>query len=653
MLTADHHHSPPRRSPSPADGSFLQMPLSLLGSVLRKQNASPAPAASPATKAESTDAALDSNTEPKTLMRADSDGPVVSPPLSRAASLSSRGSTEEKPKKRAHRSKTAYNLAQPPHPRQKLHIRPKVLLQLHQVVASRRPKPVYEVIPYSILAPVSTRRLARSFRGREKLGAHDLLIVKAEEYESNEEEKSDDERWGARDVVGIICPGKEEKGSATRTEVLMENGTSWEVASMPNGGYEFSCTDDHGLSLKSRWVPKPPIIRRQSTMSNGSQGSASATTDDRRFTFSTISANSRRHPIIATMTQSRIEVLDSYTIPTATSPPTPSATTPAATPSSIDMASFMDSKNERLPVETDEALRRFIVISGIWVAFCENWSPAYSYSKTTCPPPLSTSATFKPSQPSRAVSMSFIDTPRSASPASTSDENKRTIPRIIRTGTQLLHRNASFNNTASDAGSPVPSPTVKTRQRRSNSAGNAADLMNRTGSTKKRFGLALEDQPVPETEEERQTKRSSEILRIKELALPSPSSALSPKSTLTPIPSAEPPASTRSPSPASSNSRDKRRRSAYNPVTTAGMWDSGVSAKRRLRMRPTSLVVLNEKMEKAKRKEARSKSKDKSKPKEKREKKEKKEKEGRRKSESFKQLFTGIFRKEKSEPSPA
>ncbi|KAJ4295346.1 hypothetical protein N0V90_007357 [Kalmusia sp. IMI 367209] len=642
MLAADHYHSPPRLAPpsTAANGACpaLQMPLSILGSLLRQQSLTPS-----RLQPDKTDLLTDGSDDstlpkPNLPMKADSGAPN-SPATSRRASTSSGTSTGEKPRRRTARPKTIYKLAQPPHPRGKLHIRPKVVLQLHQVIASRRPKPAYEVIPYTIFIPFSTRCKVRTYRGKS-LTASDLLILKAEEYQSNEEEKSDEERFGSREVVGVICPGKEDKSGVTKTEVLMENGQSWEVTRTPNGGYEFLYTDDHGLTLRSRWVAKPPHLRRQSTMSSGSQ--ASPVADDRKFTFSTISQNSRRHPIIATMTRDRIEVCDSYMMPSATSPPTPSVPsstlpTPIATPSSIDMNSFMDTKDDRLPIETDDALRRFIVASGVWVAFCENWSPAYSvYSKGAAPPPLALSNTIR-ATPSRTVSMTYIDSPRSASPTSTIDDNKRTLPRIIRTHTQFLHSKTS----ASEIGSPVSSP-IKTRSRRSNSTGNS-DLF-RNGSLRKRFGLALEDQPVPETEEERQSKRSIELLRVKELALLPPPTLSSDSNPLSPIPSIEPPMSPADPlpSPTLSNPRAKKTRSAYDPVPTAGLWDSGVVEGRGLKTRPTSLVVVNDKKKKAKRKEERSKSRDKPK-----EKKEKKEKDGRRKSEGLRTLFAGIFRKEK------
>lgn len=637
MLAADHHHSPPRRASSPVNGSLIQMPFSLLGNVLRKQTG---PAGLFA-KADATGPALhddtasppaptnnNSNNTTTTTAAAPHDEPLS--PTSRPPSVSSAASDAEKRRKRAVRPKTTYKLAQPPpSSHQKLHLRPKVLLQLHQVVAASRPRPVYEVIPYSILAPVSTRRVARTFR-RDKLGAQDLLIVKAEEY--GDEVRTDDERYGTREVVGIICPAKDDKGS--KTEVLMDNGSAWDVRPAPNGGYEFSYTDEHGLTLKARWITRPAVSRTHSVSSVPPAGP-----DTRKFKFSTISPNSRRHPVIATMTRDQIDVFDTYTMPSATSPATPNqassaAPTPAATPSAIDIESFLDKEN--LPVTTDDALRRFIVASGIWVAFCENWSPAYAASKAACITPLSTPTTARFPPPNRSISMTFAESPRDASPSSATDEKKGTIPRLIRSGTSLLHRNASFD-TSRDMSTPA-SPTVKTRGRRSNSTGHA-EVPSAVGSTRKRSALIVEDQPLAETEEEREGKRSAE-LRSQEPATPAspPLPSPSPNQGLAPA-SADAQLSERSLSPASSDSRTKKTRSIFNPVTTKGLWDSGVEG-RGLKARPTSMVVVQEKNKKARRKEARSRSKE-------REKEKSKEKSSRRKSEGFKQLFSGIFRREK------
>lgn len=147
-----------------------------------------------------------------------------------------------------------------------------------------------------------------------------------------------------------------------------------------------------------------------------------------------------------------------------------------------------------------------------------------------------------------------------------------------------------------------------------------------------------------ETEEERQSKRSIELLRVKELALMPLPTITSDSGPLSPIPSIEPPITVTEPepSPALSDTRARKARSAYDPVPTAGMWDSGVvETKGTLRARPTSLVVMNDKKAKAKRKEERSKTRDK------KEKKDKAQQDGRRKSEGLRNLFAGLFRKEK------
>lgn len=685
-----HEYSPPRSSnaaPASYNGSFLltQMPLSILTSVIRKQT-STLPNESNLDTPTSGVAASTTNTVPLTTspIRA-SNPPLMSAPVlhtlqradspapSRPASSSSTAtaSTEVRPQKRQSRPKTIYNFAQPPPitaPLSKLHIRPKVLLQLHQVIPSRRPKPVYEVIPFSLLAPRSTRRLARTFYSKEKLGPNDLLVVKAEEYEQKEDAgKSDEEQWGTRDVIGIICPPKKaDKGSSDNTELLMDDGSSWDVTYMSNGGYEFNYTDHHGLLLRSRWVPKPAHSRRTSAMSTSSFGNTGNTspavgTDDKKFNFSTISATSRRHPVIASMTRSGIEILDSYNMPTATSPPTPltstfTYSTPGATPI-IESASFMDVHSENIPVKTDDALRRFITVSGIWVAFCENWSPAYASSKNaTCPYNISTTG-IRPFAPTRAVSMSFLDSPRSLSPASTSDENHRSLPKLFRSGSTKSHRNSSFTSSTpvpeSTKSSPTSSPRVKNRSRRSNSTGNA-DLKMRNGSVRKRFGVAFEDEALPETEEERQIKRSTELLRIREFSLPD-----TPLATTTPTPSSVPQETVAQErdSPASSpDLRARKTQSAYEPVVTAGLWDSGVIDGSGLKARPTSMFVANKKKEKKDKKSDWSKSKEKKLDREmekerKRQAKQlakEQQKEDGHKHRRFKQVLLGIFRRDKS-----
>ncbi|KAH9862472.1 hypothetical protein IAQ61_009889 [Plenodomus lingam] len=372
--------------------------------------------------------------------------PVGSFAPSRPTSSASSAADHGLQKKRAPRPKTSFLFAKPAHvqpiPHSKLYLRPKVLLQLHQVIAAQRPKPVYEVIPFSLLPPRSTRRFARSFNTRDRLGAHDLLIVQAEAYTTTNEgdNKSDDERWDTREVIGVISPARSDKGVTRKTEICMNDGRSrWEVSAMPNGSFEFNTTDQHGLPLKARWVLKPPHLRRSSGMSNGGPLSSAfpSRPEDNKYTFSTIGAGTRRHPVIATMTRLGIDVMDSYVMPSATSPGTPGSVSPGLAPSSTDLNAMMDSSSTPFPIFTDDALRRLILVSAIWVAG-NNYAPAESSGQSNLGP----CAVFR--QPThRTVSMSGLDSPRSVSPASTVDEGRRSIHKLFSSGTGSLRRRTS------------------------------------------------------------------------------------------------------------------------------------------------------------------------------------------------------------------
>ncbi|USP81433.1 hypothetical protein yc1106_08707 [Curvularia clavata] len=599
MLAAD---STSTSTSTAANVSFLR-PLSLLGSVLRGQTPPPS---------------LPTDAPPKPVQEQAAAHPVSSRP----ASIHS-DTTDEKLKKRSRRSKTSYNIARPVNTRSKRHSRHKVHLQLHQVIASQRPKPAYDVVPFSYLPQRSTRQLARFFNTREKLGPNDLLVVKAGPYTSQDEQDRSQDEWNPYDVIGVLSTRKCEKGVAESADICISDGFSrWSVTDMPNGGYEFNSTDEHAVTVKARWVLKPAHARRTST----STPALAPGSDDKKFTFSTISSDSRRHPIIATMTHSRIDVMDTYAMPSATSPPTPSVpsyTQSPVTPLSIDSDSFANALAEKLPIETTEALRNLILVSGVWVAsreFASDGSgpatiPALTPSSTIC------QAAY------RSCSMSALDTPRSSSPASTVDENRRSIPRMFKPSIERLshaHTDAP-SSPASTKTTTKASPLVTTRARRANSTGTAIHSI--TGSMRKKYGLPFEDETLLESVEERQMKRSIELLRIKELQLPSPIERPSVETTRPAMDSISspiviPPSPEKAVSPAPlldspllspplpDTSRSRKTQSTYTPVETTGMWDSGVTQGPGLRRRPTSMFVMNEKKRKQEKKGERSKSKE-------------------------------------------
>ncbi|KAF2765020.1 hypothetical protein EJ03DRAFT_331353 [Teratosphaeria nubilosa] len=272
------------------------------------------------------------------------------------------GSIDDQKRKKSQRRKTSFSVCHPPPAsttRQKLHRRPRSLLQLHRLSASNRPVPAFEVIPSANFSVKLTRAITKVFGTRHGLCTSDLVVMKAEKYVSVDEEVEEEEAH----VIGLICKGKREKDESTtgKAKVYMRNGQEWEAYPLMNGGYEFFATDEHGLGLTVRWVPK-----------KGSKGK-----ETKRFNFSTISPNSRRHPVIASLSKTSLEVYDTYKMPDP-------SVTPLSTPRTDSQCALQDAMEDegvREQCETDDVLREIITMTGIYVTFREGWSPSFKYEE--------------------------------------------------------------------------------------------------------------------------------------------------------------------------------------------------------------------------------------------------------------------------------
>jgi hypothetical protein len=290
-------------------------------------------------------------------------------PESQGTSLSGsrEGSIDGKRRtKKSNKPKTTYSICHPPpasSARQKLHRRPRSLLQLHKVVPNSRPLPAYEIIPSANFSVRLTRATTKVFRAKHSLCPNDLVVLRAEDYYTEEPEEDQE----TRDVVALICKGRKEDGVASgKAKICMVDGGEWEAYPSVNGGYEFFTTDEHGLGLTVRWVPKK----------SKKEGAKS---EFRRFNFSTISANTRRHPIIANLSKSSLDIYDSYKMPDL------SAATPTATPKqhATTLEDGLDSDDNTASKQevrrTDDFIRSIITMTSIYVAFKEGWSPHFKY----------------------------------------------------------------------------------------------------------------------------------------------------------------------------------------------------------------------------------------------------------------------------------
>ena len=375
-------------------------------------------------------------------------------PSSQGTSLSGsrEGSIDGKRQaKKNNKPKTSFSICHPPpasSARQKMHRRPRSLLQLHKVVANSRPLPAYEVIPSTNFSVRLRRATNRVFSAKHSLCPSDLVVLRAEDYYSEEPEEDQE----ARDVVALICKGRKEDGAATgKAKICMAGGEEWDAYSLPNGGYEFFTTDQHGLGLTVRWVPKKP------------KSSNAKPESSRRFNFSTISANTRRHPIIANLSKTSLSILDTYKMPDL------STATPTATPKqhATILEDGLDSDNDNAASSkqevrtTDENLRSIISMTSIYVAFKEGWSPYFKYDEQA------------PSSSRR----NSVHTPVSTPPASPSPTpamlDKRTS--ILSVSSSLFRKNSLRTNRSSRTSTfPVLDPNNNTTQ----------DSLSRSGSIK-------------------------------------------------------------------------------------------------------------------------------------------------------------------------
>ncbi|KAK5108212.1 hypothetical protein LTR62_008668 [Meristemomyces frigidus] len=315
---------------------------------------------------------------------------------------------EERARKRCNKAKTSYSVCHPPPSnagmtRHKLHRRPRSLLQLHRIQPNARPIPAFEVIPSANFSVRLIKSITKVFKARHGLCPNDLVVLRAEKYASVDVDV--DEEQETRDIIGLICNRrKETKEEGTvekaKVKICLASGAEWEAYSLMNGGYEFFTTDEHGLGLTMRWWPKKNKDGSKALSKDGS----------RRFNFSTISPNSRRHPVMAVLSKSGVDIYDTYKMPD------PNATTPNATPKRNSNNALTDAMEDEGIVgcdmcETDDALRELISMTAIWVTFKEGWSPTFQYDDADKAPTRAASGMSAPYSPTKPASASASTLP--------------------------------------------------------------------------------------------------------------------------------------------------------------------------------------------------------------------------------------------------
>ena len=293
---------------------------------------------------------------------------------------------ERRKKSPSIKTRSEYRLAHPP-PRskrqQRLRIRPKVLLQLQQVSDASHARPFIDVVQSVFHVSHLPARVQHNVKAAHELGADDLAIVYNEAYNGA---RVQDEHLGGKSVrkegaiptaVATVRRSRSRQGEAVSVSIHMYDGDSWVVSRLANGTYELTSERGEGEKMLARWVPKRKTVGRQRA---GSNGSTEQPPNSGVFTFSIIDPNARRHPILANLSPSHIDISDQVSKPPPLSP-------------SYSSQSYLDSPNPdqtnkieeedyKQPIPISCSLKLFIAVSGIWVALNEGFSPNFDASYT-------------------------------------------------------------------------------------------------------------------------------------------------------------------------------------------------------------------------------------------------------------------------------
>ncbi|KAI1763869.1 hypothetical protein GGR53DRAFT_342308 [Hypoxylon sp. FL1150] len=311
-------------------------------------------------------------------MSEDEDSIVSDSDASRASSSARRA------RRRAPRKSTTFLLAHPPpklRSKQRLiHIRPTLLLQLQQLSTTHRPRPAIDVYPSSaiarsLIAPL-LKRFPRIAHTKRDLSIQDVMLVKSEDYAtqaSGPESDGDEDDLRSRELLAILSPLRTED----KAEIVLSDGTVWVATPRFNGtnvcSYEFVSVDSKGNTTTARWVRKQIATKSLPvTPTTTSPTQPTPSTTDYKFTFSIIDPSCRRHPIMAILTDSSLDILDTYTTVSQSAGRYPPTSPLLSSPGSLTSE---ENPFERSTQQVEEWQKNFITISAIWVILRHGWSP--------------------------------------------------------------------------------------------------------------------------------------------------------------------------------------------------------------------------------------------------------------------------------------
>ncbi|KAH8879601.1 hypothetical protein GQ53DRAFT_27690 [Thozetella sp. PMI_491] len=427
-------------------------------------------------------------------------------------------------KRRAPKTSTNYALGYPT-PKKLAHskmiqkVLPRLLLQL-QICENGWPRPVMEVFPASRVAgPVIAPRLAKKFpkmlSARRQLARDDLVLIQRDDRTIEPSQMESDEEkdtLGDDRLLAVYSPLK----NSDNTEIVLEDGSVWVATPLPSGSFDFVHVDASGKTTTVRWAKRQPATATTAlstpTSETNSPIDLQAQQSQSRYTFSIINPLSRRHPVMATLTESTLDVQDSYMSvsssygrypPTRSAGRTMSMTSTGSADEGEHEITSPGPEPERTSHVVDDATKTLIAVTALWVVLRSGWSPCYTPLASS---PEPASPTVKRSSLRKSWNGRSEDL---LPPLPASESNESTPPALLKRFSAPIQRQRSQSLSPEPlspipAGAPVGAPQ-RIVPRRATSTG-AAYMQRRI-----RQAEAHASQPFNQTPAQNQAQSPSQV----------------------------------------------------------------------------------------------------------------------------------------------
>ncbi|KAL2266179.1 hypothetical protein VTJ83DRAFT_5531 [Remersonia thermophila] len=412
------------------------------------------------------------------------------------------------PRRAARRPSTTYYLGYPA-PRiigktkvvQKVFL-PRLLLQLQTISADGRLRPVLEVFPAARIAgPMAAPRMAKRFPAifgvRHHLGYDDIVLVRRDDRDDSTD--TDEEAFEERNLLAVYSPLK----NSEEAEIVLDDGSVWVARPLPNGSLDFVHTGADGRITTARWA------RRYAAAGVAGPGQACADSSP-RYTFSILNPSTRRHPVMATLTPSTLDIQNTYTsiprsyakCPSATRtvrsqsltssssvarplpcPPSDRAPSSASglgcvndmeTDSAVCIPATAASLDASTPSRTlihpvDDATKMLITVSAIWVCLRSSWAQGAGGGPASAPLPPTSSCSSSSAPDFNANPAAAVAAIATSSPGRTRGNRRNTwTARCTSTGTEHPAADLPLTSSPATGGSgpkrmsvPTPLPSVQ------------------------------------------------------------------------------------------------------------------------------------------------------------------------------------------------